>query len=403
VIENDISLENRQEELIKNDFSPLIDQDFERNNNNLKIEISIQQDDGQQKQQHMQLISPQSTMNSKAIAICLVLLGHILVYRGRNAIPHSIYPLFRFATLAVGAFAFLSGYGLTKSVERSGLDGFFLKRFSTVYIPFAVTAIGFTSLFQNLFHSWIGVENLLKSLTLFFDPASTIDGTLWFVTFICGWYILFYIVFKIFENKHQRVIVMFIVGFTAYIALSKDYGYWRLTDLYTNQMFQIPFGVFFATYENNRFIQKYLKEKKIHIPLLIIHTALIGIIYWKYIFLDVYDKSTPKTKFFNFMQTIINILFGVWVPVICTLYINKSYEIMNFLGGHSYEAYLLEGIFIHRIKFSRYQPDDGLLFFFVTFSCAFAFKRVYQIAINYTVSFINTTIELLSSILKRRK
>jgi len=325
------------------------------------------------------------------------------VYGGRKNMPSKIYPLFRFATLAVGVFTFLSGYGLTKSVERSGLDGFFLKRFSTVYIPFAVTAIFFTSLFQNVLYSFQTFKDLLRFLTLYGDPASTIDGTMWFVTFICSWYILFYIVFRILKNKHLRVIAMFILGIGGYIALSKDYGYWRLTDLYTNQMFQIPLGVLFATYENNRFIQKYLKEKKIHIPLLIIHTASVGIIYWKFIYIDVDDTTTTKTYFFNVMQTIINILFGTWVPFLCTCFIKSANPVMDFLGGYSYEAYLLEGIFIDKLKFSANHLENGILFFMVTFACAFSFRRIYQVAIKLTVSFVNMVSEKCLNLLKNIK
>ncbi|KAF2077018.1 hypothetical protein CYY_001650 [Polysphondylium violaceum] len=346
------------------------------------------------------LVSPQVTSYSKAVAICLVMYGHILVYRWWG-LPVWLAPLFRVSTLSVGVFAFLSGYGLTKSIQKSGTDGFFSKRFTTIYIPFFVTTVCFTCLFRGSYQSLDNFTILLKYLSLYLDLASTIDGTMWFITFICSWYIIFYFVFRFIKNDHLRVIIITLIAIFAYYRFSQNTKYWRLWLVYSNQLFNIPLGVFFATYENNKYIQKFIKEKKINIPIMLVQTALIVILYWKVLYIGIQDYGTPHSNRFNTAQTVSNMLFGTWIPFLFTLYFNRSNVILDFLGGLSYEAYLLEGILIE-MKYSKTRVEDGVLYFLITFACAYALKRVNQAAIQFTISTVSTISQKIAGILQRQ-
>ncbi|KAF2072676.1 hypothetical protein CYY_006010 [Polysphondylium violaceum] len=368
------------------------------------VEVQLEQPLQQDPVSHefLSLVSLQVTINSKALAIFLVLFGHTLNSLNFSAsIPvfgPIVYPLFRLATAGVGVFAFLSGYGLTKSEEKSGLDGFFVKRFSTVYIPFFLTVVCYNALFKNVFHSMQTFKNLLKMLVLFSDPTNPLDGTLWFIPFICGWYILFFIVFKIFKNRHVRVIVMFIIGIAGYVVFCyHNFGNWQMPGLYGNQMLQIPIGVLFATYEKSRFIQKYLKDKRVGLPVLFIHTAVFVFVYWKYIYLDPWGRNMKQQNFNNIVLTGMNILFGLWVPFFFTFFVKNANRVMDFIGNHSYEAYLIEGILLSS-PFTQSQPENAIIFFITVFACAYAFKKVYQVVIKYFVLGANRVTEKVSGI-----
>ncbi|KAF2072677.1 hypothetical protein CYY_006011 [Polysphondylium violaceum] len=387
---------------LDNNYQERLDQETKKD-----IEITIEKQENsylntqrqEQTPQFLSLISLQVTTNAKAIAICLVLAAHVLSFRGKAEVfGLTLYRFFRLGTSAVGVFAFLSGYGLTKSVEKSGLDGFFVKRFSTVYIPFFLTATCFIALFKDVFHSMITFKSLLNALSLFREPLSGLDNTMWFIFYICYWYILFFIVFKIFKNKHIRVIVMILLGCAIYYFFSKPYisaDLWKLTDLHKNQSFQVPLGVFFATYEKSKFIQKYLKERKVHLPILFLHTALVCFIFGYYIYPDPYGSKISARKF-NLLMASMNMLFGSGVPFIFTFFVKNANPVMDFLGNHSYEAYLVEGVLIDRLKFAKSQPEDAILFFIIVFSCAFAFKKVHQVAIKLFVSLANVVSDRIS-------
>lgn len=347
------------------------------------------------------MVSHQVTNYSKGVAICFVMFGHILVYRWW-LLPTWLPPFLRVSTLSVGVFAFLSGYGLTKSIHKSGTDGFFSKRFTTIYVPFFVTTVFFTCQFRGSYHSMANFIVLLKYLTLYLDFTSAIDGTMWFITFICTWYIIFYVLFRFIKNDPLKIIIMVILSVIAYYMFSQNHKYWRLWIVYSNQLFNIPLGVFFATYENNKYIQRFLRERKINVPIMIAQTALIVIIYWQVLYIGIKDYDSPATGRFNFFQTVANMLWGTWIPLLFTLYFNRTSVILDFLGGISFEAYLLEGILLE-LKYSKSIFEDGLLYFMVTLACAYALKKINQAAIKFTVSTVSAISQKIVAIFHQRQ
>lgn len=75
----------------------------------------------------------------KAIAIILVLVCHFGNLYTRITTP--------FGGIGVALFLFCSGYGLTKSAEKKGLNGFWKKRFINIWIPYIITQIVFRLIF----------------------------------------------------------------------------------------------------------------------------------------------------------------------------------------------------------------------------------------------------------------
>ena len=110
----------------------------------------------------------------RGIAILLVLLGHTEYIRWGGA-------------GGVGIFLLLSGYGLNESVKRGGLKGYWYKRFRTVYLPYLFIAV--YGLFVFGFET---PEQVLVTL-LGLDFKLNIDSTMWYITYILFWYIIFYV------------------------------------------------------------------------------------------------------------------------------------------------------------------------------------------------------------------
>lgn len=112
--------------------------------------------------------SKHTTNNLKAVAIILVILGHL------GFINKS-------GEWGVGIFLLLSGYGLTQSYIKSGIIGFFKKRLLAVILPYSIVMI-----------IWIFVDYILgnkyRILTigtsiLGLNFKSVIDVTMWYISF----------------------------------------------------------------------------------------------------------------------------------------------------------------------------------------------------------------------------
>jgi len=134
------------------------------------------------------MLSKNDTQTLKGIAILVVMFGHLVT------VHHTTFPteLRWTASFGVTIFLLLSGYGLVKSFDASGLSGFFNKRFTTVYIPFSIVTVAVALLNGSHFSN---LRDVIKTLT-FTNLNMNIDPTLWYIYFIAIWYVLFYFTFR---------------------------------------------------------------------------------------------------------------------------------------------------------------------------------------------------------------
>lgn len=148
--------------------------------------------------------SKHTTNNLKAVAIILVILGHLGFINKSGA-------------WGVGIFLLLSGYGLTQSYIKSGIIGFFKKRLLAVILPYSIVMI-----------IWIFVDYILgnkyRILTigtsiLGLNFKSVIDVTMWYISFLILWYIAFFCIFKLIKNNYFKIITMFIFSYIVYYNL----------------------------------------------------------------------------------------------------------------------------------------------------------------------------------------
>uniref|UniRef100_UPI0011A8F278 acyltransferase family protein n=1 Tax=Yersinia rochesterensis TaxID=1604335 RepID=UPI0011A8F278 len=150
------------------------------------------------------MIDRNTTNNVKALAIIMVMLGHLI---GAKKIDVNIAWL-DIATFGVSLFLFISGYGLYKSYESKGLNGFFRSKIHKVYIPFAIATI-LIGMSRGFFSDkW---TDIVKTI-LFSAPSLPIDGTMWYIYYIALWYVIFYVVFSLLKTNPTRLTALVFIS-----------------------------------------------------------------------------------------------------------------------------------------------------------------------------------------------
>lgn len=292
------------------------------------------------------MIDRQTTNNAKAVAIVLVLLGH-LVSSNKTTLPAYIQ---EFATFSVDVFLFLSGYGLTKSFDKNGISSFLSKRFASVYIPFFIATL-VTSMYRGFYgEKW---NEIIMTLT-FYSRNLPIDPTMWFIYFICAWYICFWVVFSIFRNKNIQLLFLFAISIIFLYFPGREYSY-VLSSMFSLHAFSFPVGILFARYI-------YFNRQQTIFTCSIFAIAFI---------MFFYNTAMYRN---NIIVSATGIVFSIFIIYSLSL-INKTNFILSYLGVHSYEIYLFEGIFRWN-NFSNDRIINAILFFITAISLASLFKPI---------------------------
>ena len=161
----------------------------------------------------------------KGISIFIIVLVH-LCNRYLN-FPY-LSPV---AGAAVAVFLLCSGYGLSESFEKKGLEGFWANKIIKVWLPSFLSISIFSLIAWNGLSVWA------------FQHPFFLYG--WYLQVLFGEYIVFWLAFRFLKNKNIRMVTMFAVSVVAFILIRSQ--------LYAEQLFCFPIGVAFS--------QMHLKEK----------------------------------------------------------------------------------------------------------------------------------------------
>jgi membrane-bound acyltransferase YfiQ involved in biofilm formation len=270
----------------------------------------------------------QFTLQLKGLSILMVIIGHLSLL---NVIP---IPLFNYlGTHGVTLFLFISGYGLTQSYQNSIDQSFIKKRLLSVFMPYFVITLILIFIDSRLGKNY-SIGTILLTLSSF-DPARTIDKTMWYIPFIILWYSIFYLTFKFTTNNKIRISILLLFGillnFVSRFSLFGEFSYqWPLYS------FIFPLGVTYSLIRNKLrlIISKYFSD--VISFLILLSTFCLMIMSTCYKLVQVND----------FYFTTYNVCF--MILIIITLLKIKFLKIgfLEFIGYFSYELYLVEGIFI---------------------------------------------------------
>ena len=285
-------------------------------------------------QHNKDYLSVEQTSNLKGIFIMVVLFHHLNIFAGVG----NIYSIFANAGyIAVGGFLFVSGYGLLYQYMHKGKDyvrSFPKRRIFTIIIPAVVMGV----IYFIMKHVMDGytVSNLIAD----FKRGSSVISNGWYVTAIIYFYITFYLASILSELMGKRKMIMiFSLGSTIlYIYLCTRFNY---EEHWFGAAFAFYYGMLWSFFKNK--IDKNITKS---VPIIII--CLVG---FYYMTLN-YKYGWTQFKCLIYMTCII--LAGMKIKL-------KS-PFLEWLGTHSYEIYLVHGIFFGLLRNGVIYINDSFCF-----------------------------------------
>ena len=257
-----------------------------------------------------------------------------------------------FGLLFTSIFFFFSGFGLYKSykTKENYLDGFLRRRLLRILIPFAITNILY--LVTVSYSRVTGVGDVITSLFGF----TLINSNAWFLVELVFLYIAFYICFK--WSRSERGAIVKLSCFTLLMVIgalllghdgSQVRGHWFMGEWWYNTTFIFILGIVVAKHENS--VKGFLmKGYKVLLPVLIV--LLVGWYLLEEFMLDQFGYYKEWEGHPGYTEKFISLPFQV---ILCALFVflmlhvnlklRYSNSVLRFLGGISFEIYLIHGMF----------------------------------------------------------
>ena len=320
------------------------------------------------------------TVRMKGIAILTVFWGHGAAWSGVNNLQF-------IAGTGVAVFLILSGYGLERSYEKSGLKGFWTKRFIRVLLPFWIV-----ELFHEILNKIFNIKEFIKKGFLLGEAG-------WYVIYILECYVIFYLikivwsfvskkmVFKDDSKKENAEIMLFWGVFTVFLIyeiIKPAMG--DITFLRSRQMYSFPLGILIAKYSEK--IKEELSKKSAGYYALV--TGAVGIIFMAITQFEPV-KSNNYLMDLIYMPTVLPLGISLLMVAICLPAIIKN-VFLYVCGMVSYEIFLVHSLFLKDI--SGNSVRSMALFVIKTAICA---------SVLYVVTNPGKTVKNIKNIKNRSK
>jgi len=302
------------------------------------------------------------TKELKGAAIILVILGHLSIDGHIFIIPNMMYG----GAWGVTLFLILSGFGIAKSYLNNGVYlSTLIGRIKWFLIPYSVITLVWIIIDCLYLGQSYSVKTILLAL-MGINIGSSIDASMWYISIILFWYVMFYISFRLPLKNYIKVLLLFCFSYVIY----KGYFNAYLLDLSYNwqlSAFSFPLGVSLALYSGE--IKNYLHEKNWRYLLLILAAGFfsISIIFIKYNSLSIRYYIITNTSLSLFLI----ILF------VLLRYYNITSKFFQFVGSISYEIYLFEGVLMWKYSLLRIS-DSKLISFTLYFGALILISYLYN-------------------------
>ena len=287
-------------------------------------------------------ISPETGQLLRGIAILMVLLGHCgyIVMGGAGG---------------VALFLVLSGFGLNLSCEKSGLAFYWNRRIRKVWLP-AIIVGAFNIL-------TMGVKSWPHRITMLlgFDLGMNLDKTMWYVSFILVWYLVYYILALVsipLKNSWLRGAFK-MLGLTAAVWLFRRLchaGFWSTASLAIFYLWFFPLGVGLS----------YLSRLKVH--------ENLRSLFWMTLF---FLSSVFMFRIYT-QEASASLAAGMAIQVLSISQLvdfkDKLLSVLSWFGKYSYPIYLFEGtlLLLKNTWFASFGSQLMIDLVFIAVSCAFA-------------------------------
>lgn len=285
----------------------------------------------------------------KGLIAISVVLHHIAQSRDVFMLKELFGP---FGSVAVGCFFFISGYGLYASYsikKQSYLDGFILKRFRKLIVPFI-----FVILLYQLVNQ--GSYEKISSGLVVGNPDYLLPYS-WYIFCAILFYFAFYCIFRYILDEKIKIFSVFIFTLIFYFVLRFILnwpGFW------SGSLFLFPIGIAF------KYNERYKKMSGLHIIISSLSiTTLIIILY----LIDI--------KYIG----IIEICCSSFAIILPLTILNISSKYLIFLGHISYEVYLVQGIIFYLLR--KNNVSNNILFVFMSIVFIIILAYIVKRMLNY--------------------
>ena len=295
----------------------------------------------------------------------VVMLHHIAQ---RTTPPVLLKDFLRVGFLAVSVFFFFSGYGLQKKnlTDHKYSRGFLIKRIPTVLIPYAVMTFVYWAMYA-LYGDVRTLADIWHNFIAYGDPIVWFS---WYVVSILVFYLAFYVLMKICRKNNIAIIFGGIVYYILYVWVCRKLGFG--TWWYHSARLPV-LGITWATYEK----QILALCKKAYFLI----TPLLWVV-----FVLVAKNSHMLTGMINsvYGELIVNTFMStlyVSALVLTAMKIRPANKILNFLGGISFELYMVHGLAMSGLRndFLRIENDTlwTVLVIVISVLLAYLFHKLF--------------------------
>lgn len=304
------------------------------------------------KTSHDEFISQDTTKYLKGFSIVIIAIHHFSLH---NNIRGIMFPFTKVGYLGVSIFLFLSGYGIAKSYEKIGLNRFWIKRLSRVYIPFVI--INFITLI--LYNIVLKKNYSYRDVLEYIIGIRLIDPILWYVKAILFLYLCFYILIKYMKKNNAIKVLLCISIFYPIVCYFINLG----SEWYTAS-FSFFIGIVMVFYKS-RIDRIILPRYKYY---LILASCLFIIFSSGNIFFNkVYSLKVVFCYFSSILFTCL---------VLLIIYkIKLSNKPVLFIGVISYEIYLIH-MKVYNILFINSTSNGIILYLIIIILLSFIFNKL---------------------------
>jgi peptidoglycan/LPS O-acetylase OafA/YrhL len=290
------------------------------------------------------LLNARHTEQVKGIAIFCVVLGHLWIH-----VTDSKANLI-FSGDAVAVFLLLSGYGLTVSSQRESLSlrAFWARRFRRVMVPYWVVTGIVVVLDRCVLGRWLPPGRLALTLAGInvTEDLRHLDYARWFVTFILLWYILFYLGQLLRSHAVDRlwVLTMFVVASLLMVV------HYYFMDCGWYQFLAFPAGCGLALYRDK--LERLFRDYRSRCVAASGVAMLLGLSY-EWLLRNEGSggmMAGVPTLLLAQLQECTGVAIAVSAVVLVGYVAQAGIQsrLLVFLGKHSYEIFLLHGVFLIR-------------------------------------------------------
>ena len=300
------------------------------------------------------------TLQFRGIAAVVVMIHH---YSLKMSPSGKMFYYWFVGYLAVGVFFCISGYSAYIQMQKKGdkfFDGYFIKRFSRLLIPYfiinTICAIMYRVPLKDYFYG-------MFTLQIMRGPASEWE-VIWFFVAMLYFTIAYYFAFKLIKTK--RPILIFGICSAAYfivnIIIHTNQRHWY------NTAFAYLVGIIFAKYKD-KIIDMLHKHSKVYLIVL----GIIDVI----LFLVI-------TKVDNIILSMACEMILIVITILISMHIEFKKGLFTIIGNMSWELFLIHS-WIPPLFFEIDKVESGYLILVmavISILVSFVINKLSTICIN---------------------